>query len=70
MCKVNLRGIILSCSQADHQDKLNDLAPVELIQSLTGVRVLGILPYLRDITDRDKLAQAAANLDLELILPV
>jgi dethiobiotin synthetase len=49
---------------------LADLAPVDLIQSLTQIPVLGILPYISELTDTRKLAQVASNLDLELFLPV
>jgi dethiobiotin synthetase len=67
---VNLRGIILSCSQSESEARLADLAPVDLIQSLTQIPVLGILPYISELTDTRKLAQVASNLDLELFLPV
>lgn len=67
---VNLRGIILSCSDPESEAQLADLAAVDLIQSLTQVPVLGILPYISELTDTKKLAQVASNLDLELFLPV
>lgn len=66
--KVELKGIILSCFQPDAEQHITDLAPAELIQSLTQVPVLGTIPFIRDITDQKKLAQIASHLDLELIL--
>ena len=66
--KVELHGIILSCSQPDSEQHIADLTPAELIQSLTQVPVLGTIPFIRNITDKEKLAQIAAHLDLELIL--
>jgi dethiobiotin synthetase len=68
--KVNLKGIILSCPQPENEVKLADLAPVNLIQSLTQVPILGTLPYIDETNSQDRLAQVAAHLDLELILPV
>ena len=44
-------------------------APAELIQSLTRTPVLGCLPYLQDLYDLDLLAGAAADLELEVLLP-
>ena len=66
---VDLQGIVLSCTQPHSESKLADWTPIELIQSLTNVPVLGILPYLSDRTDLDKLAQIASGLDLEVLLP-
>ncbi|XTZ10995.1 MAG: dethiobiotin synthase [cyanobacterium endosymbiont of Rhopalodia yunnanensis] len=62
---VKLKGIVLSCSKSVSEQELTDWIPIELIQRLTGVRVLGILPYLPDINDLDRLAQVSSNLDLE-----
>ena len=66
--KVKLQGVVLSCIQPESEAKLSDWAPIDLIQSLTNVPVLGILPYLADLTDLEKLAQVASNLDLERLL--
>jgi dethiobiotin synthetase len=67
---IHLKGIILNCLQpisAEHQE---DWAPIELIQTLTGVPVLGHIPYLANPTHLSQLAQAAAQLDLERLLPL
>jgi len=66
---VALKGIILNCVQPVTKAQINDLTPVDLIQSLTNIPVLGCLPYLENPTDLDKLAQVAANLDLERLMP-
>jgi dethiobiotin synthetase len=66
---INLRGIVLNRQSPVTDDRANDLAPAELIQSLTRVPILGCLPYLPDLTDRHALAAAAAGLDLEILLP-
>jgi dethiobiotin synthetase len=63
-CKVKLRGIILSSHQPAGEEQLNSWAPVDLIESLTQVPVLGILPYLKNLDDWGELSQVAANLDL------
>lgn len=67
---VHLKGIVLNCVQAYSTSEINDLAPQELIQSLTNVPVLGCIPYLDNPTDLNKLTQVAANLELERLLPL
>jgi dethiobiotin synthetase len=61
--QVKLIGIILNCPQSDTE--ITDLTPIDLIESLTNMPVLGCLPYLENLKDQDKLAQIASNLDLE-----
>ena len=64
---IDLKGIILNCSQPEVSEKIEDLTPIDLIQSLTQVPIIGVLPYLSDLSDTHKLAQTVANWDLELI---
>jgi dethiobiotin synthetase len=66
---VQLRGIVLNCPQPLTDSEIANLAPAELIQSLTSTPVLGCLPYLPNLNDLDLLAAAAANLELEVLLP-
>ncbi|AKG22894.1 dethiobiotin synthase [Calothrix sp. 336/3] len=66
--KVNLRGIVLNCTQPRTDEEIQDLTPKELIQSLTNIPVCGCLPYLNNSQDLDKLAQVASDLDLEILL--
>ncbi len=74
---VNLRGIVLNCPRSLSESEIADFAPSELIQSLTSTPVLGCIPYLADLHDlntpperlRQQLAAAAANLELEILLP-
>jgi dethiobiotin synthetase len=68
-CGVQLKGIVLNCVQSCSQEDIANWTPINLIESLTNVPVLGILPYLTDPTDLSKLAQVASNLDLELLMP-
>lgn len=65
--KLNLKGIILNCSQPVSEEQLKNWTPVDLIQSLTNIRILGTIPYLANAKDKDKLVQIASNLDLERI---
>ncbi|PPS43327.1 dethiobiotin synthase [Chroococcidiopsis sp. TS-821] len=65
--RVLLKGIVLNCTQARSLQEIEDLTPPELIQSLTNIPVLGCLPYFTDPTDLDKLSEAAAALDLDLM---
>lgn len=64
---VDLKGIVLNCVQPNSEEKIADLAPIDLIQSLTKVPILGVLPHLSEATDIGKLARVASNLDLEMI---
>ena len=66
--KINLKGIVLNCAQRDAESKIDDLTPINLIQSLTQVPIIGILPHISDVTDTKKLAQIIANWDLELMM--
>lgn len=66
---VNLRGIVLNCPQPLTDLEIANFAPAELIQSLTSTPVLGCIPYLPDLQDLDLLAAAAADLELEILLP-
>jgi dethiobiotin synthetase len=68
-CKITLKGIVLNCIQPRTEQEIADWTPIELIQSLTCVPVLGILPCLSDLNDANKLAQVASNLDVEKLLP-
>ncbi|MEA5566064.1 dethiobiotin synthase [Anabaena sp. UHCC 0399] len=63
--RINLKGIVLNCTQPHSDAEIADLTPKDLIQSLTNIPVLGYLPYIDNLTDLDKLAQIASNLDLE-----
>ena len=66
---VALKGIVLNCVQPVSPAQITDLTPIDLIQSLTNIPVLGCIPYLDNPTDLDKLVQVAANLDLERLMP-
>lgn len=63
--QVSLLGIILNCTQPRTDAEIADWTPVDLIQSLTNIPVLGCLPYLDNLADLDKLAKVASDLDLE-----
>lgn len=65
--KVNLKGIILSCPHPRSEAEIADFAPVSLMQSLTQIPVLGILPFLENRQAMDKLVQLTANLALEML---
>ncbi|MEH2289555.1 dethiobiotin synthase [Nostoc sp.] len=65
--RVNLKGIVLNCVQPRTDTEIADWTPFQLIQSLTNTPVLGCLPYLDNLTDLDKLAQIASDLDWETL---
>jgi len=47
---------------------IEQLAPPLMISRLTSVPILGILPYIQNLSDISQLAQAASDLDIERIL--
>ncbi|MCC5626260.1 dethiobiotin synthase [Nostoc sp. CHAB 5715] len=65
--RINLKGIVLNCVQPRTDAEIADWTPQQLIQSLTNTPVLGCLPYLDNLTDLDKLAQVASDLDWETL---
>ncbi|MEA5500311.1 dethiobiotin synthase [Limnoraphis robusta Tam1] len=67
---VNIRGIILNCGQPCQEQDIENWSPIHLIESLTQIPVLGILPYLENPRDINQLAQVASHLKLEQILPI
>ncbi len=68
--KIQLRGIVLNCTQPLGDEEIAKLAPIGLIESLTHTPVLGIIPYLEKTTDLSQLARIAADLELERLLPI
>lgn len=66
--QVQLVGIILNCVQPRTNEEIANWTPVDLIQSLTNIPILGCLPHLENLTDLDKLAKVASDLDLERLL--
>jgi dethiobiotin synthetase len=63
---LDLRGIVLNCLQPEAENNLQDWASIDSIESLTGVNVVGVIPYLSEPTNVEKLTRVAANLDLEM----
>ncbi|MDX2240444.1 MAG: dethiobiotin synthase [Leptolyngbyaceae cyanobacterium bins.302] len=68
--RVHLKGIVLNCAHPCSAQDIENWAPADLIQSLTGVPVYGLLPYLSDRTNLNTLAQVASNLALEHLIPL
>jgi dethiobiotin synthetase len=67
-CKINLKGIILNCVEPRRPEEIEKWTPQTLIQQLTNVPILGIIPYLKDYKNIKELAQVASNLDLEKLI--
>lgn len=65
---LQILGIVRSCVVDCSDQEIENWASQDLIETLTGIQVLGTLPYLADSEDIVALAQAASNLDLELLL--
>ncbi|MDJ0707124.1 MAG: dethiobiotin synthase [Leptolyngbyaceae cyanobacterium MO_188.B28] len=66
---VQLKGIVLNCVQPCSEVDIANWTPMDLIQSLTQIPILGVIPHLSDPTDLSKLVQVASNLDMERLLP-
>jgi len=68
LAKINniaLKGIVLNCVTPDAN--IEDLAPIDLIQALTYIPVVGVLPYISDLQNIKELARAASTLELEML---
>lgn len=59
--KVNLQGIILNCPEPRTETEIEQLTPIDLIQSLTNYPVLGVFPFMENHQDLDKLASVVAS---------
>ena len=68
--RVQLVGIVLNCVQPRTDAEIADWTPIDLIQSLTNIPILGCLPHLENPADLDLLAKVASDLDLERLLPL
>ena len=66
--RLTMRGILLNCVTPCTAKELENWTPKEMIQALTHLPILGILPYLEDPTDFAQLAQVAANWELEALM--
>lgn len=64
--RINLKGIVLNCTQRRSPEEISDLTPQDLIQSLTNIPVLGCLPHIENPSDLEKMAQVASDLNLEI----
>ncbi|MDY6803857.1 MAG: dethiobiotin synthase [Cyanobacteriota bacterium] len=63
--KVPLKGIVLNCPKPCSDEEIARWAPIDLIESLTQIPILGTLPHLDDPTNLAKLARVASLLELE-----
>jgi dethiobiotin synthetase len=68
-CGVQLQGIVLNCVEPRNEEEIANWTPINLIESLTNVPILGILPYLAEPRDMAKLAKVAGDLDIEKLIP-
>jgi dethiobiotin synthetase len=68
--RVHIKGIVLNCVAPCTQQDIDDWAPADLIQSLTQVPILGLIPHLPDPTDLGRLTQVASDLALERLMPM
>jgi dethiobiotin synthetase len=66
---LRIQGIVRSCVKACTEDELENWASQSLIEALTGVQVLGTLPYLDNPENVEQLVKIASDLDLELLFP-
>ncbi|MCM1984381.1 dethiobiotin synthase [Lyngbya confervoides] len=62
---LQLKGIILSSQSETALHQIEDLTPPWLLENLTQVPVLGLIPPISSFRDRFHLAQVASGLNLE-----
>ncbi|NJL85290.1 MAG: ATP-dependent dethiobiotin synthetase BioD [Leptolyngbyaceae cyanobacterium SM1_1_3] len=67
--QVALKGIILNCAQPRSPQEVADWAPQALIESLTQMPILGIMPHIAEATDLFSLSNAASRLTLDGLIP-
>lgn len=66
-CNIKLKGIILNCVKPYTEEEINDLTPINLIESLTQIPVLGVFPHLEKINDLEIMAKTASGLNLNYL---
>lgn len=67
--QLTVKGVILNCTAPLTQEEQQNWAPIELIERLTQLPVLGQLPYLEQPHNQSALVAAASDLNLEALLP-
>lgn len=68
--RVHLKGIILNCTQPCTPEAIATWASTALIQTLTRVPVLGVIPHVADPNDLSTLTQIASDLALDRLMPL
>ncbi|MEO0459135.1 MAG: dethiobiotin synthase, partial [Cyanobacteria bacterium P01_A01_bin.114] len=66
---LQLQGIVLNCTTPATAVDLAQLAPTPLIERLTQVPILGVLPHLEPPENLEQLTTAARQLTLEALMP-
>jgi dethiobiotin synthetase len=64
---LEIKGLILNGVQPLSSKEIDQWAPPDLIQALTQVPTLGMMPYLDNLCDPMNLARVASSLDLEAL---
>ncbi|NEQ42746.1 MAG: ATP-dependent dethiobiotin synthetase BioD [Leptolyngbya sp. SIOISBB] len=67
--QLSVKGLILNCTAPLTLEEQQNWAPIELIERLTQLPVLGKIPYLEQTSNQAALIAAASDLNLETLLP-
>jgi dethiobiotin synthetase len=67
--QLTVKGIVLNCTEPLTPEDQQNWAPIELIERLTQLPVLGTMPYLAQTDEPTALATAASGLNLAALLP-
>ena len=67
--QLTVKGLILNCTAPLTLEQQQNWAPIELIERLTQLPVLGKMPYLEQPHNQAALVAAASDLNLEALLP-
>jgi dethiobiotin synthetase len=65
--KAEIAGIVLNCVEPMDTETCDRFMPIAMIERLTYLPVLGCMPFLDNVRDRDQLIAAASQLNLEAL---
>jgi dethiobiotin synthetase len=62
---IDIRGIVLNCVEPRTPQQIEEWTPIDLIQSLTRYPVIGVMPFVDDRSDFEKLASIVDNWQID-----
>jgi dethiobiotin synthetase len=65
---IDIRGIVLNCVEPRTPQQIEEWTPIDLIQSLTRYPVIGVMPFVEDRSDFEKLASIVDHWQIDRCL--